>query len=110
MKDHNSLNAVLPGRLRWFHVSRAFNIDYRPCIELGWASSTAYQGHLKNYLSESVVDRKRRVQIALQEAGYDPGRPDGIWGQRSANAMIRFQRDLGLPVTGRPSAELYLSL
>jgi hypothetical protein len=92
------------------HVSRAFDIDYRPCIELGWANSTAYQSVLKDYLSESVADRNRRVQVALKDAGYDPGAPDGIWGRRSVSAMMRFQNDRGLPVTGRPSAELYLSL
>lgn len=92
------------------HVSRAFDVDYRPCIELGWASSSAYQGYLKDYLRASIDERKRRVQTALRDAGYDPGAPDGIWGRRSVNAMMRFQSDHGMPVTGRPSAELYLAL
>lgn len=92
------------------HVSHAFDIDYRPCIALSWASPTAYQKHLKDYLSEPVAGRQRRVQAALQNAGYDPGHPNGIWGPRSANAMMRFQSTRGFPVTGRPSAELYLSL
>jgi hypothetical protein len=92
------------------HVSRAFDIDYRPCIELGWASSSAYQERLRAYLSKTESERNRNLQQALLDAGYQPGPADGIWGQRSARAMMRFQADRGLPVTGRPSAEAYMAL
>ena len=42
-----------------------------------------------------------RVQKALRERGYDPGSLDGVWGTSTAGAVKRFQRDMGLPVTGR---------
>ncbi len=42
-----------------------------------------------------------RVQRVLQERGYDPGPLDGIWGRMTWSAVKAFQRDAGLPVTGR---------
>lgn len=92
------------------HVSRAFDIDYRPCIEMSWASSSAYQEHLRAYLDKPKEERNRALQQALRDAGYESGTPDGIWGERSARALMLFQVDRGLPVTGRPSAEAYMAL
>jgi hypothetical protein len=92
------------------HVSRAFDIDYRPCIEMSWASSSAYQALLRAYLDKPKHERHRAMQQALRDAGYQPGPTDGIWGERSVRALMRFQADRGLPVTGRPSVEVYMAL
>ena len=92
------------------HVSRAFGIDYRPCIEMGWASSAAYGEHFQRYFGESSAGRNRLVQEALVEAGYEPGKPDGIWGSKSIRALKQFQADWGMPITGHPSAEIYVAL
>jgi hypothetical protein len=92
------------------HISRAFGIDYRPCIEIGWAGSSEYQASLHRYLAKPPAERHRAVQQALTDAGYEPGKVDGIWGQRSAGALMAYQADHGLPVTGRPSVEIFLSL
>ena len=37
-----------------------------------------------------------QIQQRLQELGYDPGTADGIYGTRTKNAVISFQRDYGL--------------
>jgi hypothetical protein len=92
------------------HVSRAFDIDYRPCIEMSWASSADYQQRLRDYLAQPERERNRALQQALRSAGYRPGPADGVWGQRSARALMRFQSDRGLPITGRPSAEVFMML
>ena len=92
------------------HVSRAFDIDYRPCIEIGWASPAAYQERIHAYLGKSQNERNRTLQQALVSAGYQPGTPDGNWGEKSLRALMHFQSDRGLPVTGRPSAEVYAAL
>ncbi len=42
-----------------------------------------------------------RVQVALQDKGYEPGPTDGIWGPRTRRAVIRFQREEGLEANGR---------
>jgi len=42
-----------------------------------------------------------QVQKKLKDLGYDPGRPDGIYGKKTKLAVKHFQRDNGLPVTGK---------
>jgi hypothetical protein len=42
----------------------------------------------------------RQVQLALLRAGEAPGEPDGVFGPRTAEAVRRFQRRLGLPAEG----------
>lgn len=41
-----------------------------------------------------------RLQLILQSLGYDPGPIDGIFGPRTKNAVMRFQRDNGITVDG----------
>ena len=41
------------------------------------------------------------AQKKLDELGYDVGKPDGIWGRKSVEAVKRFQHDAGLAETGR---------
>jgi hypothetical protein len=47
------------------------------------------------------------LQRLLLEAGYLPGPIDGKWGPRSRQALLEYQKDKGLPRTGRPSRELF---
>jgi ankyrin repeat protein len=42
-----------------------------------------------------------QVQKKLKDLGYDPGRPDGIWGKKTTAAVKHFQGDNGLPQTGQ---------
>lgn len=53
----------------------------------------------------------RKVDIAemqrmLTRSGYNTGPADGVWGPRSREAMNRYQRDQGLPVTGEPTRSM----
>ncbi len=41
-----------------------------------------------------------QIQQRLQELGYDPGTADGIYGTRTQNAVIAFQKDYGLDPDG----------
>ncbi len=52
----------------------------------------------------------RRTQQALIQAGYRITAADGVWGPQSADAMRAFQRDRGLPQTGRPDARSLATL
>ena len=45
------------------------------------------------------------AQNKLEELGYDPGKPDGIRGRKTVNAIKLFQEDSGLPATGRLDAK-----
>lgn len=40
------------------------------------------------------------LQLALQRAGYDPGRIDGLFGRRTQTALTRFQRANALAADG----------
>lgn len=51
--------------------------------------------------SQSGDDTVYQAQKKLKEMGYDPGPADGIWGKKTTLALKRFQRDHGLPVTGK---------
>jgi ankyrin repeat protein len=51
--------------------------------------------------AESSDDDVYQVQKRLSELGYDPGPIDGVWGKKTTLALKRFQRDNGLPVTGK---------
>ena len=43
----------------------------------------------------------RDAQAKLNELGFDVGRPDGAGGPKTTNALRAFQKDRGIPVTGR---------
>jgi hypothetical protein len=46
------------------------------------------------------------TQASLTRLGYDPGPVDGVYGQRTADAISQFQVYNRLPVDGRPSPAL----
>jgi len=43
----------------------------------------------------------RQIQIALKNAGYDPGRIDGKMGKKTREAIKAFQKAKGLAVDGK---------
>ena len=45
-------------------------------------------------------DLIRQAQIALRDAGFEPGRIDGVMGPRTQAALRQFQAAQGLPQTG----------
>lgn len=61
------------------------------------------QARARNWVSPKIV---MEVQYGLAELDYDPGPPDGIVGPATRNAIIAFERDNGLPETGKTSPEL----
>lgn len=83
----------------------------------------AYDGRLAPAAAvaamETTVDQMSRtmgrayvagIQRALIQNGYAPGPADGVEGPRTRAAIRAFQRDAGLPQTGRASRELLESL
>jgi len=55
-------------------------------------------------------DRVAAVQRALAISAYGPLREDGILGPDTREAIIRFERDRGLPPTGEVSDRLIMEL
>jgi len=89
------------------HVARFFEIDYRPCLESGLGDPARYRASLQRFESMSKHDRQRAVQSALAELGYNPGRVDGAWGNQSRSALMAFQAERGIPVTGELSPSVF---
>lgn len=50
------------------------------------------------------------IQIAIKNAGYDPGKLDGVMGRKTRKAIKDFQKANGLSVTGKVGAETWLLL
>ena len=51
--------------------------------------------------AESYDPEVQQMQKKLKELGYDPGLPDGLWGEKTRAALKDFQADYGLPTTGK---------
>ena len=48
----------------------------------------------------SQSERVRRLQVALQVFGYEPGTPDGAYGPATRDAITEFQKDNNLDADG----------
>ncbi len=46
------------------------------------------------------------LQTALNQRGFESGKPDGQFGPATRNALRQFQRSVGLPADGFPTPEL----
>ncbi len=65
-------------------------LDGRQAVRASWPSSTGR-------LSRTQI---KALQNALTQAGFDPGKPDGISGPRTRRALRAFQRANGLVPDG----------
>lgn len=65
-----------------------------------WSSKVA--GRTTARTNEGVMGAQRM----LAALGYQVGTPDGAMGPKTRNAIIRFERAVGLPETGRVTSEL----
>ncbi len=58
--------------------------------------------NIRNWLEPGVTGKDVvKFQLLLREAGFDPDRADGRYGQRTIDAVKSLQDHYGLPVTGR---------
>jgi N-acetylmuramoyl-L-alanine amidase len=87
--------------VRAFQQSRGLTADGRVSEET-WRALEAARWHLgARTLFQSIDDPLvgedvRMLQERLLEMGYDSGRPDAIYGARTARAVAQFQREVGL--------------
>jgi peptidoglycan hydrolase-like protein with peptidoglycan-binding domain len=45
-------------------------------------------------------DMVQQAQLQLKVAGFDPGRADGVFDQKTSDAVRKFQASRGIPVSG----------
>jgi localization factor PodJL len=69
----------------------------------GWAAAVID-------VSPSGPELVSRIQTLLSQRGFEPGPADGMMGSRTAGAIEAFQREVGLPVTGKPDLEVLSAL
>lgn len=74
----------------------------------GRVLAPAFGGYL--VMEPSPSDRVEAVQQRLAALGYDPGRPDGVYGRRTAEAIRAYQGATGLPASGALTEALLASL
>ena len=60
----------------------------------------------KQHQQQKSTGMVRSIQTDLATLGYDPGPADGMTGQKTTDAIIRYQRDHQLLADGTPSPEL----
>ncbi len=60
--------------------------------------------------TEPDAERSREIQEALARQGYLTSKPSGKWDAATSDAFGRFQRDQGLPVTGKPESRALIKL
>jgi N-acetylmuramoyl-L-alanine amidase len=108
--DHGTSDSAefdLPTDLavRAFQQSRGLNVDGRVGDET-WRALDAARWSLGDRMlflampDPMIGDDVRQLQDRLLEMGFDVGRSDGIFGQRTAKAVARFQREVGLSPDG----------
>lgn len=87
--------------VRSFQQSRGLSTDgmvgaetWRALDAARWrlGSRTLYHALPEPLVGEDV----RTLQERLLEMGYDVGRPEGVYGARTAHAVAQFQREVGL--------------
>lgn len=70
----------------------------------------AASAEVSNTLLAQAVDQNRKLigdtQLGLDVLDYDTGLIDGIMGPKTESAIKAYQADNGLPVNGKPSANL----
>ena len=74
----------------WWYPAWGYDANYSYCGSDG--PIYGYDG----LLPDEII---ANVQSALQELGYYPYEVDGVFGTLTQEALARFQRDQGLPVT-----------
>jgi len=78
------------------------------CIAVGvFAPAAQAQTASVSSAPQSFQDLVRDIQRMLTELGYRPGGVDGKMGDRTRQAIRRYQSNTGLPVDGHPSRALH---
>ena len=93
-------------------TSIGFSLFGSPSYSSYRSSRTSYPSNYSSYSSRSSYsdDLAEDVQRALRRSGYYYGDIDGDIGPESRAAIYAYQRDRGLPATGRIDSSLLRSL
>ena len=103
--DHAEFDHPTEVAVRTFQQSRGLSVDGKVGDET-WSALDAARWRLGDRAlyhsmpAPIIGDDVRELQERLLEMGYDVGRADGVYGERTARALARFQREAGLGADG----------
>ena len=103
--SQENLNAARE-RVKAFAPKPANNIANGVFNNLPWISAQKANAKTQNSLNKSAKTNVKTAQRMLRSLGYQVGRPDGVMGPNTRNAIISFERANGMPETGRVNAAL----
>jgi N-acetylmuramoyl-L-alanine amidase len=102
--EHARFGPATERAVRAFQQSRQLMVDgtvgphtWQELVEAGYALGDRV---LYLRLPSSRGDDVRALQASLNLLGFDAGREDGIFGERTDRALREFQRNVGLPSDG----------
>jgi peptidoglycan hydrolase-like protein with peptidoglycan-binding domain len=83
-----------------------------PAHSAEWKESNRLNGYYSAAERDHVIKEKvalskgdvKNVQIALRNAGYKPGKIDGVYGRETTAAVKKFQKDRNLISSGKVDA------
>lgn len=76
-----------------------FQNDYE-IYPSGQADQETVDAMYDAFMNGEIGITERALQALLYNAGFNPGKIDGVWGQNTQNALEGFQDHYGLSVTG----------
>jgi N-acetylmuramoyl-L-alanine amidase len=102
---HDHFDIEVEHAVRAFQQQRGLIADgivgpatYRALLEAGWTLGDRMLAYLIS--APMAGDDVVTLQERLLELGYDPGRPGGVFDERTEAALRRFQREYGLVADG----------
>lgn len=72
-------------------------------------SGSAFADHILAFTRADIITQPgdvRRLQTALVGSGFNPGKPDGVYGERTRRAVIAFETAHGRPGLGLATQQL----
>jgi peptidoglycan hydrolase-like protein with peptidoglycan-binding domain len=70
-------------------------------VPLAAIAASSSSGSLPAAVDQMLArDMIQQAQLQLKVAGYDPGRADGIFDEKTSTALRQFQVAKGLPASG----------
>lgn len=77
-------------------MARQFLLQMQPAT----TPTTSLTAEQLETLLTRTIGKRREIQLALSGKGFDPGAVDGAFGQKTRNALSRYQKSIGVTATG----------
>ncbi len=70
-------------------------------VPLAAIAASSPDGNLPPAVDQMLArDMIQQAQLHLKMAGYDPGRADGVFDEKTSSAVRKYQASRGIPVSG----------